>query len=118
MIQLDVSGREWESGECEQYAIPYQMDGRRHIYYPDFIVGDTIYEIKPTCQMNDPKVLAKKAAAEALCERTGRQYVMLDVRIDFDAVATAFDAGIVRFEDEDIRWVLKQLERARRARKI
>lgn len=67
MITLDRLNIKWESGEEIRLKIQYEFEGIRS-YFPDLIIDDKyLVEIKPTDMQNEPKNLAKFAAARQYC---------------------------------------------------
>lgn len=63
----------------EGLAIPYQLNGEPHLYYPDFLIeytdGTTLMaEIKPKRECSDAMNRAKWEAAQAYCHARGWKF--------------------------------------------
>ena len=69
---------QWRSGESKDFAIRYTFENKTRTYYPDFIIGTRVIEIKPTYLFNEPIVVAKSEAAIKWCESKGFTYEMID----------------------------------------
>jgi len=82
VLSLDKQKIEWKTGETLKYNIKYNFMGAEKTYRPDFIVGDTLYEIKPTRLINSPNVLAKTEAAQKFCAENNLKYIITDIKID------------------------------------
>lgn len=67
----------FENGECKKYAIPYIFEGRERNYFSDFIVGDTIYEIKPKSLWKTWQNCAKFDAAREWCMKNNKKYIIM-----------------------------------------
>jgi hypothetical protein len=78
MMKLEEEKISWKNGECREFAIRYEFRGHNKTYYPDFIVGKTVIEIKPAYFWDSDIVKAKCKAAEAWCEKHGYKFKMLD----------------------------------------
>jgi len=107
MIFLDSQELKWETGECKNLTVPYFFNNRNTTYRPDFIVGDTVYEIKPKKLWITPKVLAKKEAAEKFLKQLGLKYEIIDMEINSHKIKEKLELGEVIFEE---KYKLKFLE--------
>lgn len=97
MIKMDEEGVSWRPGE-KGHSIPYRFMDRDRTYRPDFIVGNVMYELKPTRLHDTPSVTAKRIAAEAFCLVRDMEYRLIDIEIDEDVLKAALDKGDIRFE--------------------
>lgn len=71
--------------ETDTFRIPYELNGTKHMYVPDFYVPrlNTVYEVKSTYAVkNDPRVAVKAAAAKDHLASLGKKYVIV-TEIDF-----------------------------------
>jgi hypothetical protein len=87
MIEKDDAGIAFENGET--MTIPYEFMGRKRTYRPDFIIGDTVYELKPKKLMKSAVILAKKEAAEKYLADKGMKYVLMEQKYDFNKIKVA-----------------------------
>jgi len=78
-VILDRNGIPWECAEVKKYSIPYEFNGQAKTYFPDFVVNQTIVEIKPRRLQQTPKTVAKKLAAEKYCLDRGLEYAIFDI---------------------------------------
>ncbi len=68
----------WKTPDKE-FKIPYtDYNGKDRFYFPDFIIGNKVIEIKPLKLQNSPQVLAKKNAAELFCKSLNMLYEIID----------------------------------------
>jgi len=98
MIKMKVEGTEWISAESKKYSIPYEFLGIKRTYRPDFLIGNALYEIKPTKLHKSPNILAKTEAALKFCEERRMEYVLTDVKIDTDSMINAYKQGWIKFD--------------------
>jgi len=62
---LEKNNLEWETGELKKYRVEwYDYRGVKRNYYPDFVVGNIVYECKPKRLWNTPTIKAKTEAAK------------------------------------------------------
>lgn len=78
-VMLDRNGIQWECAEVKKYSIPYEFNGQDKTYFPDFVVNQTVVEIKPRRLQQTPKNIAKKLAAEKYCLDRGLEYAIFDI---------------------------------------
>ena len=71
--------RKWASGEKQEFAIEYILDGKHHLYYPDFVVENEIIECKPKYAQQGPLFESKVKAANEWCKKRGFVYKVLDL---------------------------------------
>lgn len=75
---LDADSRV-EVWEHEPFSIPYEFDGVKKRYLPDFQVvlegKDLLVEVKPPTLTDTPLNAAKRAAALEFCRRNGWEYL-------------------------------------------
>lgn len=95
MINMDERGIKWESGET--ISIPYEMEGRKRTYRPDFITDDQMIEIKPIRLHTSPSVVAKQKAGQAYAASHGMTYVLQDIEIDSTGIGKALTKGLIKF---------------------
>jgi hypothetical protein len=98
MIELDSQNKKWQSGEKGEYQVKYQFEGKERTYHPDFVVENSVYEIKPKKAHADLLVLCKKEAAEKVFAQKGMCYYLVDVEARKTPIHTAFHAGLIRFD--------------------
>lgn len=68
------------SYQYETLLIPYMFRGKKHTYYPDFIVQyvnnkNKVIEVKRKDKLGDLKVIAKQKAVKVWCEANDYEYV-------------------------------------------
>lgn len=77
VVRLDKKGIEWVSPEHTGWYITYTWRKLVRRYYPDFIVGNVIVEIKPPELRNQKRNTAKRLALLAYCKENGYEYKCL-----------------------------------------
>lgn len=83
MVTLDLHGYRFTR---EGVRIPYQFEGKQHTYYPDFVVYDRfgkllrIEEVKPSMRNDDPRNVAKWAAAREGCKSHNCVFLVVNER--------------------------------------
>jgi len=97
MIECDDKDIQWESAERKKYVIEYEFMGGARTYRPDFIVGNTLIELKPTRLHASPNVTAKRIAAEKFCVERGLTYSLRDINLDTNTLQHVYQSGCVRF---------------------
>lgn len=57
-----------ETAETKEFRVPYEYEGKRHFYYPDFYLPeyDMIVEIKPTMMLTNDIVQSKLIAMSTI----------------------------------------------------
>jgi hypothetical protein len=91
----------WQTPD-KNYKIPYiDYAGEPRTYFPDFIIGNKLVEIKPLKLQNTPKVLAKKNAAEEFCQKQNMIYEIIDPPIlSEEEVKNLYINGQIKFLDK------------------
>lgn len=97
MIEMDEKLIPFKS--AEHLSIPYNYNGSEKTYRPDFIAGDTVYEIKPLRLMKTSMVRAKTDAAEKFCKNLGLKFIITDIEVDFQKIKSLRDDGILKFDE-------------------
>lgn len=77
-FMLENANEILESGEQTKWGIIYSFMQKEHIYYPDFIIGDTVYEIKPRYAQTGLLFNSKKCAAEIFCKNKNMKFIVVD----------------------------------------
>ena len=93
---------EWESAEKSKYNIPYiDWNGIERSYFPDFVVGNKIIEIKPKNLKNSKNVLLKEAAAIKWCNENNFEYIIVsDIeKLSNEEIKTLYDLKLIKFID-------------------
>jgi hypothetical protein len=97
LIHLNDNDIKYESAERKKYTIKYFWEGSERTYRPDFIIGNTLYEIKPKRLINTPNVMAKTKAAKDFCLKNDLEYKIMDFDINTSAILTHLENGNVKF---------------------
>jgi len=79
--EIEKNHLRWSKGESSTISIFYEEDGKIRRYFPDFIIGSRMIEIKPVKLMGTKKNQLKKTAAEKYCQDRGMTYEQLDAGI-------------------------------------
>lgn len=112
MFYLEESGKTWETGESKNFAIEYtDFDGKIRSYWPDFILEDSIIEIKPIQLQKLPNVQAKARAAHKICAEKGIKYELIDFLPDMLKIKRALDEGLIVFAKNCEERFLKYLKK-------
>ena len=95
---IEANGFAWKGVETKDFDIPYEFEGKQHVYHGDFLIDNRIFvEIKPKRLMNSKINVAKRNAALKFCEERGYEYRMVDVKnISFDRLLELVNSGKVR----------------------
>lgn len=103
MIKLDSENRSWINGET--ISIKYKFMDKETHYRPDFLVGNVLYEIKPTKLHNSPKIKAKELAAIEYCKIHNLEYKIIDIEINSWLILDAYEQKLIKFDrDYDFRF--------------
>lgn len=96
-VGLDKNCTKWTSGEFVK--IEYSFNGVLRTYRPDFVVGNTIIEIKPKALIKSSDVVkAKYEAAMAWCQQNGFKYQIQDIALlPLDELTVLYQKGTVQF---------------------
>lgn len=101
ILKLEEESLTWKTGECQKIQIKYKdYKGQERNYYPDFIVGNIMYEVKPKRLWETPLIKAKSEAAKFYCEDKGMTFKIIDIEIDFDKVNDLYNKGKVKFSQK------------------
>lgn len=94
------------SAERKDLTIPYtNYDGSQRTYRADFIVGNTLIEIKPKKLINSPSVVLKKEAAIKFCESIGMKYELITfTTIDFSIIEIKYKNGELKIDEKKKMW--------------
>lgn len=65
-----------EIKNAEYISIPYEFDGIERTYHPDFLIGNTIYEIKANWQKDSDLNRKKYLAASEFCEKNNYIFIV------------------------------------------
>lgn len=98
---IEKNNLEWKSGELKEYSIPYILENKERTYHCDFIIENTLKEIKPTSLLNSKIVLIKKEAAEKWCLNNGYSY-KIESSSDFSSLSKEeikrlYDLKLIKF---------------------
>lgn len=99
VLDLEVANQEWSTGEKKKISVPYiSPTGSQRSYFPDFIVGQRVIEVKPRRLWNSPQVLAKKNAAMIHFAALGMTYELVDPgKIDDKVVDQLYKAAMIKW---------------------
>lgn len=114
MLETECRGQIWLSAET-LFGILYVIDGEIHRYYPDFLVGNILYEIKPKSQHAHPIVKAKANAAKTFCLERGLEYKLIDVAANPCLIKEAYQKGIVSSHPKDQEKFIEWLSRCQQS---
>lgn len=98
LLQNYENGIDPKSAERKIYSIEYEWMGSKRTYRPDFLIGDTLYEIKPKRLINSPNIIAKTKAAIEFAKNNNLNYVIADVIIDSDLILKYVSNKMVVFD--------------------
>jgi len=110
VLELDKLGIQWSTGERQKLKVPY-IDplGHQRTYFPDFIIGNKIVEIKPERLWSTPLITAKSTAARAFFAERGMVYEIIDPgKFEDDSFDKLIKDGTVRLTK---RYEIKYRER-------
>ena len=96
LISLDEQNVVWRG--AENIRIKYLLNSEIKTYAPDFLVGNTIYEIKPIKLHNSKIVQAKASGAIDYCNNNNLEYKLIDVTINFLKIKEQYEIGNVIFD--------------------
>ena len=78
LIEVDPGVTDYKE---QPAAIPYELNGRSHTYYPDFWVKkygqETFVEVKPAEILKDPEIRSKYGAIEEALKGQGYKFTLL-----------------------------------------
>lgn len=109
MFELDKRGVEYKSAE-RLFSIPYEINGKKKTYRPDFIVGKTLYEVKPHQLFSDPTVIAKKIAAEKFCKKMGFEYKLFSCEPAKEDIKNLYLSGAFKIHEKCLERFKKYLK--------
>jgi hypothetical protein len=113
VLDLEKNNKIWFTGENKHYKITYvDPFGKQRNYFPDFIVENQIYEIKPKRLWSTPTILAKKKAAVVFAENLNMTYELVDPgKMCEKELDTLYECGRIKWLP---RYEEKYLERKKR----
>jgi hypothetical protein len=76
-----------ESGEKTKFKISYEIDNEKRTYFPDYVIEDKVFEIKPFNLVESTVVQTKKLAAEKWCQENRKTYHIFTEK-DFQVLST------------------------------
>lgn len=99
--ELEAHNLTWRTAENRDLRISYSWLGKERNYFADFLVEDkTLVECKPHRLHDTPLVIAKKLAAEAMCQRREFEYRLVDPGVlPICIIRSLHDDGSLRFMD-------------------
>lgn len=83
---------------AEKLRIPYEFNGKKRTYAPDFILEKQLIEIKPIKLHNSPNNLAKFEAAKDFCKNNGLTFLVVDVIIELSLIQQNLEH--IKFQDK------------------
>ena len=107
--EVFAKGLEAKTAETKEYRVKYKFDGRERSYFPDFVVGDIVIELKPSALLKSAVVRAKTEAAISYFTATGTKYVILTerdfARLSDESLKKLHDDGEIEFtETYEKKW--------------
>jgi hypothetical protein len=89
------------SAEKSIYKIPYKdFNGHERTYVADFVVNNSLIEIKPNTLINSKLVQLKATYAKTFCETRDMTYQLIGVNvkdINFSLIKQKYEEGIISF---------------------
>lgn len=82
--------------EAAEYGILYEINGEKHMYHGDFLVGNNFIEIKPLSKQNNIEVLAKKEAALKYCAEHGYTFKFECPLLDYELIRSKYLNGDIK----------------------
>lgn len=109
MYDQDLIGNQWNPAENKKYKIEYtDINGQIRNYFPDFIIGNIIYELKPQRLINSQSVKLKTEAALIWCKNNGYEYIITDWNIiDVDIIYNLVTKKEIVFQEKYLNKFLK-----------
>lgn len=112
LYELISTNTTYINGECSKYEIPYTVDGIERNYYPDFIVGNKMYEVKPKRLWKSKNVLFKKEAAEKWCIANKMEYVLLEpAKLNKESIKRLIEEKSLKILDRYVKRVNEYLKK-------
>jgi hypothetical protein len=100
----------WRSGESKDFAIEYELDGKTHIYYPDFIIDDKVIECKPLYAQKGKVFASKTEAAIKWCFERGMKYVVLDCPpISRENMLKFHNEGVILLTEKTLKTITEKI---------
>lgn len=99
MIWLLESKLEWSTGEAISISYIDSL-GHDRTYRPDFLVGNKIYEIKPTRLIDSPNNQLKMKALKKYCKKHNLTYEIKDIEIDNNKIQQYIDTNDIKFNGD------------------
>lgn len=101
ILKLEAEDLKWKTGECQKIQIKYlDYKGQERNYFPDFIVGSIMYEVKPKRLWDTPLIKAKTEAAKKYCAERDMTFEIVDIAIDFKVVNDLYNVGKIKFSEK------------------
>ena len=97
----EVEGKGLSCESAQKYRIPYKSyDGTDRTYQPDFLVGNSLIEVKPKKLWETPLVKLKKEVGEKFCIENGLEYKLIDIEPDSSILRDKYLNGEIRFVEK------------------
>lgn len=81
------------SGENSKYIIKYKRYGVERTYRPDFIIDNTIVEIKPKKLQCKKSVKRKALAGRRFAKANNLTYIMIEPTVNYSKIYTLWKNG-------------------------
>jgi hypothetical protein len=96
---LEKNNSSWKTAEAASLKIPYiDPNGTERTYVADFLVGNTLIEVKPRRLLASRIVQAKASAARIFCEARGMTYIIEDAAVlPDDEIRQLYTSGVIKF---------------------
>lgn len=96
---IEKNNLQWESGEQNKFKIRY-IDplGNERNYFPDYVVGNVIYECKPKRLWESPLIICKTKAAIKFGRKNGFKYKLVDYKINHEQIKCLYKRGLIKFD--------------------
>lgn len=97
----EVEGKGMSCESAQKYRIPYKSyDGTERTYQPDFLVGNSLIEVKPKKLWDTPLVKLKKEVGEKFCIENGLEYKLIDIEPNSSILKDKYLNGEIRFVEK------------------
>lgn len=98
---IEKNNLQYECGEQQKYKIQYNTINGLRNYFPDFIIGNEMIEIKPKKLWNSENVIAKKIAAEKWCNENNKIYKLHEpIKINNEILIELYKSGKIKFTNK------------------
>lgn len=101
--------------ESCKHRIPYEYNGKSRTYLPDFVVGTTIYEIKPKYVVNSKINQTKFSAANDYCIQYGLQFEIITEKtfdldfFDIQTLDSLIETKIVKMNNTEYNRIINYI---------